>query len=47
LRDSLHHQEDRLRGEKKGKKIKIQPINKFNLKTEGGGPMVLFLVFWL
>jgi len=45
LRDSLHHQEDRLRGEKKGKKIKIQPINKFNLKTEGGGPLVLSSFF--
>jgi hypothetical protein len=37
LRNSLHHPEDRRRGEKRGgKKITIQPINKYPFKSEVG-----------
>lgn len=41
LRNSAHHQEDRIRGEKYGKKIKLKPISNRLVHAPNGGVLIM------
>jgi hypothetical protein len=46
VRNNLHHPEDRIRGRKQGgQPIKIQPIDAYGIKSEGGGQLFINMFY--